>query len=439
MLELGHWKLFKGFIAALFIFGASWIALDYFVPSPPSKITIATGAAGTGVDYFGKRYRERLASVGLNLDLRATAGTVENFKLLIDQNSGVDVGFVTGGTSENSQASQLRASQLLSLGAVFNVPIWIFYSSPEPLGGLSQLKGKRIAVGAEGSGARGIAEIILGKVNIDSKTATLLPLAGNAAVDALSGGKVDAVFILSIPRAPAIKALLTNPHFRLLDFSTAEAFTRIFPGFVRLVLPKGMVEIDPPNPPNDVTLLGVSTKLIIRDTVHPAIVQLLAQTIKEEHGGPGLFQRAGEFPTSIDPEFPMSQIAIDYYKNGPSFLQEYLPFWMAIYARRMIAVVVAALAITLPVFSFAPRLYGWFVQQQTRKLYRRLRVVEKALQVELTAPKVTALESEIKDIDQAANGISMQNSDLYFMLRYHLNLTRTHLAEVSQAQKKEMT
>jgi hypothetical protein len=50
---------------------------------------------------------------------------------------------------------------------------------------------------------------------------------------------------------------------------------------------------------------------------------------------------------------------------------------------------------------------------------------------------VTALESEIKDIDQAANGISMQNSDLYFMLRYHLNLTRTHLAEVSQAQKKK--
>jgi TRAP-type uncharacterized transport system substrate-binding protein len=201
MLKLPHWKMFKGFIASLLIFGASWLALDYFVPSPPSKITIATGAPGTGVDYFGKRYREKLASVGLNVDLRATAGTVENFKLLSDRNSGVDVGFVTGGTSENSQASQLQASQLMSLGVIFNVPIWIFYSSPEPLGGLSQLRGKRIAVGAEGSGARGIAETILSKVDIDSKTATLLPLAGNAAVDALSDGTIDAIFIISAARS----------------------------------------------------------------------------------------------------------------------------------------------------------------------------------------------------------------------------------------------
>jgi hypothetical protein len=56
--------------------------------------------------------------------------------------------------------------------------------------------------------------------------------------------------------------------------------------------------------------------------------------MKEEHEGPGLFQRAGEFPTSFDPEYPMSQIAIDYYKNGPSLLPKYLPFWMTIYAQR---------------------------------------------------------------------------------------------------------
>jgi TRAP-type uncharacterized transport system substrate-binding protein len=131
MLKLPHWKMFKGFIASLLIFGASWLALDYFVPSPSSKITIATG--GTGVDYFGKRYREKLASVGLNVDLRATAGTVENFKLLSDRNSGVDVGFVTGGTSENSQASQLQASQLMSLGVIFNVPIGSFILLPSRL------------------------------------------------------------------------------------------------------------------------------------------------------------------------------------------------------------------------------------------------------------------------------------------------------------------
>jgi len=412
------------------ILAISWLALEYFVPSPPSRITMATGAPGTGLHYFGQRYRERLASVGIGVELRETAGGTENCKLLRDPNSGVDVSFVTAGFCDNS-----RASELLSLGDVYVVPTWIFYSSPEPLVSLSQLKGKRIATGQEGSSVRDVAERILGKANVNSKTATLLPLTGNAAVDALDRGDVDAVIIMSDPRAPAIEALLSNPRFGLFDFSTAEAFTRIFPYFVELTLPKGVIEIDPPNPLNEVSLLGATAKVIVRGNVHPAIVQILARTLKEEHDGPGLFQRTGEFPKSLDAEFPMSQIAADYYKNGPSLLQEYLPFWAAIYARRMIALLVAALAIAFPVFSVAPRLYGWLVQEQLRKLYRRLRVVENALQVELTVPQVEALQSELADIDRATRAVPMQNSDLYFMLRYHLKQTRSQIVEASQTAK----
>ena len=36
---------------------------------------------------------------------------------------------------------------------------------------------------------------------------------------------------------------------------------------------------------------------------------------------------------STIPGYPMAQIAIDYYKNGPSLLAKYLPFWLAIYTR----------------------------------------------------------------------------------------------------------
>jgi uncharacterized protein len=37
----------------------------------------------------------------------------------------------------------------------------------------------------------------------------------------------------------------------------------------------------------------------------------------------------------------MSQGARDFYKNGPSFLNWYLPLWMTNYAQRVIAVLVA--------------------------------------------------------------------------------------------------
>ena len=424
MLNLGRGYLIRWLATIFCIVGISWLALEYFVPSPPSTITIATALKGTTYDYFGQRYRERFARAGVKVNLRETAGVLENLWLLQDPSSGVAIAFVTGGVSDASHAPNLS-----SLGLIFNDPFWIFYSSGESLDNLSQLKGKRIAVGPEGSGARYTTERILSKANINSKTATLLPFGGDEAVDALNDGKVDVVLIPGGSDSPAVRALLTNRRVRLMDFSMAEAFTRIFPDLVRLTLPKGAIEIDPPNPPDDVTLLGTTSKVLIRNDLHPAIVQLLARTMKEEHEGPGLFQRAGEFPTSFDPEYPMSQIAIDYYRNGPSLLPKYLPFWMTIYAQRAMAFLVASATIVFPVFGFAPRLYAWFVQERMRRLYRRLRIVENALQAELTVAQVEALQNELADLDRATSVVPVRNSDLYFMFRYHLDRTRARLVE----------
>ena len=424
MLNLGRGYLIRWLATIFCIVGVSWLALEYFVPSPPSTITIATALKGTTYGYFGQRYRERFARAGVKVNLRETAGVLENLRLLQDPSSGVAIAFVTGGVSDGS-----HAPNLLSLGLIFNDPFWIFYSSGESLDNLSQLKGKRIAVGPEGSGARYTTERILSKANINSRTATLFPFGGDEAVDALNDGKVDVVLIPGGSDSPAVRALLTNRRVRLMDFSMAEAFTRIFPDLVRLTLPKGAIEIDPPNPPDDVTLLGTTSKVLIRNDLHPAIVQLLARTMKEEHEGPGLFQRAGEFPTSFDPEYPMSQIAIDYYKNGPSLLPKYLPFWMTIYTQRAIAFLVASAAIVFPVFGFAPRLYAWFVQERMRRLYRRLRIVENALQAELTVAQVESLQNELTDLDRATSVVPVRNSDLYFMFRYHLDRTRARLVE----------
>jgi hypothetical protein len=157
----------------------------------------------------------------------------------------------------------------------------------------------------------------------------------------------------------------------------------------------------------------------------------LAQTLKEEHFGPGLFQRSGEFPSINDPEYAVSPIAIEYYRNGPSLLLRYLPLWMTTYVQRIIAFVVAALAIFFPVFGFAPRLYGWFVRQRFLQLYQRLRVIESSLRARLTPAKVEALQAELADIERATMTVPMRHSDLYFMLRYHLDQIRSRLIKAS--------
>ncbi len=419
-------RLIAGLAALAFVLGASSIALEYLVPSPPFRITIATGRKGTTFDYFGERYRTRFARSGIELNVRETDGALENLRLLRDSNSNVQVAFSIGGISNSTQMPDLW-----SMGLIFNVPFWIFYTSSQSLESLTQLKGKRIVVGPEGSGARYVAERILSRANIDSKTATLLPLAGDSAVEALNKDAADAALLVGGSDAPSVGHLLNNPKVRLMNFSSADAFVRVFPDLVRLVLPKGVVRLDPLVPPDDVTLVGTTANVLIRDDLHPAIIQLLAQTLKDEHFGPGLFQRSGEFPSTNDPEYAVSPVAIDYYRNGPSLLLRYLPLWMTTYVQRIIAFVVAALAIFFPVFGFAPRLYGWFVRQRFLQLYQRLRVIESSLRAGLTPAKVEALQAELADIERATMTVPMRHSDLYFMLRYHLDQIRSRLIKAS--------
>jgi TRAP-type uncharacterized transport system substrate-binding protein len=422
MQKLRYGRLIAGLAALALVMGAAWLVLEYLVPSPPFRVTIATGRKGTTFDYFGERYRARFARAGIELNVQETAGALANFKLLQDRNSNVQIAFSTGGISNSAQAPDLR-----SMGLIFNVPFWVFYPSSQSLDSLTQLKGKRIAVGPEGSGARYTAERILTRAKIDAKTSTLVPLAGDAAVEALNKGTVDAALLVGGSDAPSVESLLNNPNIRPMNFSSAEAFTRVFPDVVRLVLPKGVIQLDPPSPPNDITMVGTTAKVLIRDDLHPAIVQLLAQTLKEEHSGAGLFQRTGEFPAIDDPEYVLSSVAVEFYRNGPSLLAKYLPLWTTSYVQRTIAFLVAALAIVFPAFGFAPRLYEWFVRQRFRELYQRLRAVENALQERLTSAKAEALKIELDDINRATMTVPMRHSDLYFILRYHLDRTRSRL------------
>jgi len=177
-----------------------------------------------------------------------------------------------------------------------------------------------------------------------------------------------------------------------------------------------------------VFLRMTTVRVLIRDDLHPQIVSLLLQTLIKEHGGPGIFQRAGEFPTQTDPEYPMAASVTDFYRNGPSFLQRYLPLWFTVYVQRAIAVLVTAIAIGIPLFNFAPKLYRWFLQDRMRKLYTRLRVIEKAMQEKLTAPQLTALQSDLESIDQASAILPMRHSEVFFGLKRDIDSTRTNLA-----------
>jgi TRAP-type uncharacterized transport system substrate-binding protein len=394
--------------------------MEYFNPSPPSTITIATGAKGGTYEFFAQQYREKLARAHVTLNIRITDGTSENIRLLEDPKSDVQVAFAVGGAS-NSQ----EEPGLLSLGRVNYQVFWLFYRGAETLDHLTQLKGKRIGVGPEGV----VTARVLDAAGVNSQSATLLPFTGSAAVEALLDGRLDAIFLALAPESSIIQPLFRDPYVRLMSVSQTDALTRIFPYLVRLVLPKGVIDLEHNIPPNDISLIGTTNAVVVREDLHPEIIDLLAKTRVEVHGGAGIFQRAGEFPTQTDPEFTVADGAREFYKNGPSYFNKYLSYWTVSLIKKIIAVILSCAVVLVPFSRIVPSLSTWVVRNRMRDLYRRLRYVEAEMQTDLTASQLDVLQSDLERIEQSADniGVPIRHSDLFFELKTHINLVRQRL------------
>jgi hypothetical protein len=274
-----------------------------------------------------------------------------------------------------------------------------------------------------------VATPVLSVHGVKPDNTTFLPLTGPRAAKALTDGEADVVITPIALNFPVTQSLLRDPTVRLMNITQADALARLLPYLTRQVLPQGVVDLEKNIPLVDVNLIATSSVVVVRKDLHPELVYLLARTMQEEHSGAGIFQRAGEFPSTNDPEFPMAEEAVDYYKNGPSFLQRYLPFWMINYAKRVAAIVVAAVAVVIPLFTYGPRLYDWLLRSRVIRLYRRLRAVNAQLKRELSAGELGALQKDLDGIDHAANVLPMRHSDLFFALRMHIRDTRADIRQ----------
>ena len=404
------------------------IAFQFFRPAPPNRIVITTVSdAGAYYAYSG-RYATILARNGVTLEVRTSAGSLQNIERL--QNDEAQVGFVQGGVVEpqGDPDEEDTDSRLLSLGSVFFEPVWVFYRGDRRFDRLTDLKGKRIAIGQEGSGVRQLAQQLLSANDIKPGD-HLLPLSGLKAAEELQQGRIDAAFIIAAENAPVVQVLLRSPGVKLMSFAQAEAYQRRFPFLTKLTLPQGVADLVRDYPPHDVTVLAPTANLIVRDDLHPALQSLLLQAATEVHGRAGFFQRAGEFPAYKDRLLPLSPEAARYFKSGPPFLQRYLPFWLAVLIDRLIVLLIPVFALMIPLLKVAPAIYSWRVRSKVFRCYGELKYLEEDLKQRFDAAKLPEYRSRLDVLDDEARGLKvpLAFTDLVYTLREHVNLVRQTL------------
>ena len=424
--------LLVGFFTLLIIlFGVLWI----LVPPPPKSIEMATGFP-TGLYYqFGERLKSELSKEGVDLKVRSTGGTIDNLVLLNDPKSGVDFAMVQGGV-----ANLEEYPKLVSIAGMFYEPIWVWYrdaafkSDGGQLNILSQLKGRRVSIGNEGSGTLALSKDLLQAAGITENEIGAERLKPDEAMAKLAKGELDAVFIVAAAEAPILRKFYSIPGIRLMSFDQADAYTRNLTYLSKVTVPRGLLSIQHDQPRQDIRVMAATATLVAHENVSPALVSLLLGASYDILKSYSRLQKVGEFPSSAGLDFPLHVDAEIYLKDGPSFFHRHLPFWTAVWAGRFVKIVIPLLVILIPLFTYIPSAKNFFLRLKLAQVYEELKVIERNAQnpalKERNFKDLEAIERRVGNIK-----VSMLDAKELYDLKGHVGEVRARLNLISELSK----
>lgn len=388
------------------------IAWQFVDPPPPSRITLATAREDGSYHAYGVRYAKLLEKEGITVDVRSTAGSIENLELL--QKGEVDVAFVQSGTGYKDRDG------LISLASVYLEPLWIFYRAPEAVDSLLKLRGKRINAGPVGSGSRALAIQLLEANGLTSAPTVVKDLPRRQAADALMAGELDAAIFIISPQAPIVRELLSKPELRLMSVRRSRAYESRYPFLTPAVLGAGMVELDADVPSTDVSLLATTATLVSHEDFHPALIPLLVEATVSVHKDENLFLEDRQFPNDRFVDLPVSSDASRYFKSGRSFLYRVLPFRVASIVDRMKVLLLPLVTLLIPLMKLAPPLYRWRVRRRVFRWYRKLRDIDRSVGKTDDPEALMGLTRRVADVESEVREVKVPLS--YAHELYHLKL-----------------
>ncbi|HZL99260.1 MAG TPA: TAXI family TRAP transporter solute-binding subunit [Planctomycetota bacterium] len=401
------------------------VAFRFVEPPPPRTLVLATGSASGAYHAYGERFREELARSGIELELRATAGSIENLALLAA--GAVDVAFVQGGTVPAAALAAAAGGDApySGIASLYHEPLWIFLRADLAAQRLADLAGRRVELGPEGSGTRAVALSLLQANGIAADGVTPGELPAAQAADALLAGQADALFMVAGAKSETLARLLAEDGraLRLLDVRHAEAYVRNFHYLSALVLPEGALDLGRNLPDRDVHLLSPTAALCGRAGLHDAFPPLFIEAARRIFAHGGLFEAEGEFPSPRGVEAPLSKAAEHYFRDGPSFLYRVLPFGVAAVVDRLKILLLPLVTLLFPLFKLTPPLYRWRIRSKIYRWYKQIRAIDRRLAAAPAGGDLSPLVAELAAVQREIEAVRVPPSYMgeYYTLCAHLD------------------
>ena len=381
-------------IVILLIFGG---VIIYLKPFPFTGISIATSYKGGDWYQFGEGAISLLKERGINLEVVATSGTIENAEELNDPKSKVNAGFVYAAALSKDQQKGLY-----SLGSISYDPVWIFYRNElaNKITTIQDLSKYKVSLPPKKSGSYILTKKLFqtNGIDIDSNPNFVSSSWEDLRANILSD-KADIYIFITTMIDPLVEELIHSPNMTLFNFPGALAYQRKFDYLDAVTIPAGSINIEKKLPVRDISLIATTTTLAVRKDLHPSLQLALLMTSKQiiQDSSRLFFSKRNEFPDYFDPSIPISPTARNYYNYGPPKTTEYLPYWLVVFVDRFWFVLIVAFAIIYPLskLNFHLRRFRFIIRERTH--YEMLLNMEK----EITGKKLLSEEKEklLKKLD----------------------------------------
>jgi len=213
-------------------------------PAAQKFINIATG--GTAGTYFplGGAIADILNKniPGANASAQSTGASVANINLL--KQGKVDLAFVQNDIAYYAvngleMFKDKKVAGLKGIATLYPETIQIVTLEKSGITSLDQLKGKRVAVGAAGSGTEANARQILAAYGITYNDISVQYLSFGEASSALKDGNVDVAFVTAGHPTAAIQDISTQHKVVLVpvDAAKADALIAKYPFYTKVTIP----------------------------------------------------------------------------------------------------------------------------------------------------------------------------------------------------------
>jgi TRAP transporter TAXI family solute receptor len=273
-----------GFLSALIV--VLLLGYRFFTGNElPAKIRIATGGEAGVYNVYGSALAEILEKrMNIPVVTIPSGGSVDNIHLL--RNNRAEIAFV----QNDIMTYAYEGTNLFSTDGVFKDFSAVAGLYPEicqivaksEISGISELKGRRVSVGAEGSGTELNALQILGAYGLSYTDVDIDHLSFGASVAALKEGKIDAFFCTAGVPTPAISELTSGGQVRLLNVGDAHARNLIsqYPFYSRQKIPSGVY----PGIDDETATVAVKAVLVASGKLSEYVVSELLKIIFEARG-----------------------------------------------------------------------------------------------------------------------------------------------------------